>query len=144
MRTKDFLFEIGVEEIPAGYIKNALEKMNSYFVSQLQEAKLSYNSITLYTTPRRFVIKILELQAVQDDEVIEKLGPSKIISFDSEGNLTSAALGFLKGTGAREEDLFFKKTPKGEKIAVIAKNKGKKAEVILKKIVFEVMKKISF
>jgi glycyl-tRNA synthetase beta chain len=144
MRTKDFLFEIGVEEIPAGYIKNALEKMNSYFVSQLQEAKLSYNSITLYTTPRRLVIKILELQVVQDDEVIEKLGPSKIISFDSEGNLTSAALGFLKGTGAREEDLFFKKTPKGEKIAVIAKNKGKKAEMILRKIVSEVMKKISF
>ena len=47
MRTKNFLFEIGVEEIPAGYIKNALEKMNSYFVSQLQEAELSYNSIIL-------------------------------------------------------------------------------------------------
>ncbi|MCK4654396.1 MAG: glycine--tRNA ligase subunit beta [Candidatus Cloacimonetes bacterium] len=144
MLTKDFLFEIGVEEIPAGYIAGAINKLVSYFESSLKEAKLDFDKIIPYSTPRRLAIKITGLQTVQKNEIIEKIGPTKSASYDEKGNLTKAVLGFLKGANATEKDICIKSTPKGDKIAVKKEIKGKKAEEILTQIIKEVIHKIPF
>ena len=144
MPTKDFLFELGVEEIPAGYISAAIKKMSDHFANNLKEAKLSYTEIIQYTTPRRFAIKITNLQIAQSDEIIERIGPAKIVAYDTEGNLSKAALGFLRGAGALPEDIFIKDTPKGEKIAVKKEIEGKAAEEVLQQIILGVIPKINF
>jgi len=144
MLNKDFLFELGVEEIPAGYIAAAIVKMSNHFASQLHEAKISYKEIIHFSTPRRFAIKITELQTEQSDEVIERIGPARMAAYDAEGNLSKAALGFLRGAGAEPEDMFIKETPKGDKIAVKKEIKGKKTEEILQQIILDVIPKINF
>jgi glycyl-tRNA synthetase beta chain len=144
MSNKDFLFELGLEEIPAGYIAATIKKLSDHFANQLQEAKLAYKEIVQYSTPRRFAIKILDLQTEQSDEIIERIGPAKMAAYDAEGNLSKAALGFLRGAGADAKDLFIKETPKGEKIAVKKEIKGKTAEEILQQIILDVIPKINF
>ena len=140
MQTKDFLFEIGAEEIPAGYISAAVNKLRSYFASKLKEAKLSYEKISTFSTPRRLAIKIIDLQTKQEDEVIEKIGPVKKIAFDKNGNLTKAGLGFLNGVD--EKEIFFKQTKKGEKIALKIQKQGKDAKLILPEFIKDVIKEI--
>ncbi|RLC58813.1 MAG: glycine--tRNA ligase subunit beta [Candidatus Cloacimonadota bacterium] len=144
MSNKDFLFELGLEEIPAGYIAAAIKKLSDYFANQLKDAKLAYKEMIQYSTPRRFAIKIIGLQTEQNDEIIERIGPAKMAAYDTEGNLSKAALGFLRGAGAEAEDLFIKETPKGEKIAVKKEIKGKTAEEILQQIIIDVIPKINF
>ncbi len=144
MQRKNLLFEIGMEEIPAGYIAGAINKLVSYFESGLKEAKLEFEEIIPFSTPRRLTIKITSLQTQQQDEIIEKVGPAKTVSYDEKGNLTKAALGFLKGAGAAEKDIFIKTTPKGEKIAVKKEFKGKETTEILAQIIKDVIPKIPF
>jgi glycyl-tRNA synthetase beta chain len=144
MPKKDFLFEMGVEEIPAGYIAGAIDKLISFFESSLKEAKLDHKEIIKYSTPRRLAIKIPGLQTVQKNEIIEKIGPAKAVSYDEKGNLTKAALGFLKGAGATPKDIHIKSTPKGDKIAVKKENKGKETTEILTQIIKDVILKIPF
>ena len=142
MQTKDFLFEIGTEEIPAGYISAAVNKLRSYFASRLDEAKLSYEKISTFSTPRRLAIKIIDLHTKQEDEVIEKIGPAKNIAYDENGNLTKAAMGFLNGVD--EKQINYIQTPKGEKIALKIQKQGKDTKLILAEFIKDVIKEIPF
>lgn len=144
MPKKNFLFEIGVEEIPAGYIAGAVNKLISFFESSLKEAKLDFDKIIPFSTPRRLAIKIISLQSQQEDEIVEKVGPAKAVAYDSDGKLTKAALGFLKGAGATEKDIFIKSTTKGDKIAVKKEIKGRETTEILAQIIRDIIPKIPF
>ena len=88
MIKKDFLLEIGVEEIPASYIAGAMNTIEKYFIELLSDEKLTYEKVELFSTPRRFAIRITEIQAKQADETIERVGPTKEIAYDADGNLT--------------------------------------------------------
>jgi len=144
MSTKDFLFELGVEEIPAGYIAAAVNKIEEHFKKGLAAKKLSFSNLKTYSSPRRFAIKISELQTKQNDEIIERIGPAKAAAYDVDGNLTKAALGFLRGAKAEAEDIFFVDSPKGEKIAVKKEISGLETSEILKQFINEILGNLSF
>ncbi len=144
MPTDDFLFELGVEEIPAGYIADAVRKIRQHFETRLTEAKLSYSHIKMFSTPRRFAIKICDLQLQQKDEVIERIGPARDVAYDADGNLTKAALGFLRGADAKPQDIHFVDSAKGEKIAVNREVPGKQTKDILPQIILESIPKLNF
>jgi glycyl-tRNA synthetase beta chain len=144
METRDFLLEIGVEEIPAGYIGAALQKLHSGFTALLSEAKLSYTHIDTFSTPRRLALVIKDLQCKQADEVIERVGPTTAMAWDAEGNLTRAAQGFLRGAGATADDIFTIASPKGEKIAVRLQRSGKETEQLIPQFVESAVAGIAF
>jgi len=144
MDKKDFLFELGVEEIPAAYIAGAIKTIKDHFESNLKKANLDYNELQIFSTPRRFAIKILSLQTQQKDEIIERTGPTKEMAYDIDGNLTNAALGFLHGAGAEQKDIIIKQTPKGDKIAIRKEIEGKSATLILKNLTIESIAEIQF
>lgn len=144
MNKKHFLFELGTEEIPAGYIGNAIQKFEELITQSLSENKLSYEQILTYTTPRRMAILVKDLQTQQADEVIEKTGPAKKIAMDDNGQLTKPGLGFVQGAKARPEDVFIKETPKGEYIAVKVEIKGKSVQDLLPEMLKNAIDKIYF
>ncbi len=144
MDKKDFLFELGVEEIPAAYIAGAIKTIKDHFETNLKKANLDYNELQIFSTPRRFAIKILSLQTQQKDEIIERTGPTKEMAYDIDGNLTNAALGFLRGAGAEQKDIIIKQTPKGDKIAIRKEIEGKSATLILKNLTIESIAEIQF
>ena len=144
MDKKDFLFELGVEEIPAAYIAGAIKTIKDHFESNLKKANLDYNELQIFSTPRRFAIKILSLQTQQKDEIIERTGLTKEMAYDIDGNLTNAALGFLRGAGAEQKDIIIKQTPKGDKIAIRKEIEGKSATLILKDLTMDSVAEIQF
>lgn len=144
MDKKDFLFELGVEEIPAAYIAGAIKTIKAHFETNLTKANLEYNELQVFSTPRRFAIKILSLQTQQKDEFIERTGPTKEMAYNSDGKLTKAALGFLRGAGANEKDIIIKQTSKGDKIAIKKEIKGKPSTSILINLIKDVIAEIKF
>jgi glycyl-tRNA synthetase beta chain len=144
MHRKDMLIELGVEEIPAGYIKPAMEKFCKSISESLSKAGLGYKEIEQYSTPRRFGLRILQLESEQQDEVIERVGPAVKIAYDADGNLTKAAMGFVRGAGASEQDIYKVASPKGDKIAVRLEKKGKTTVELLPTIIKSAVESITF
>ena len=139
-----YLFEIGVEEIPASYIEPAMQKMVGYFSDELHKANIKLENIKQFSTPRRFAILISGLPAKQKDQIKEIKGPPKQIAYDDKGNLSKAGKGFLKSKGLEESDLEFVKTNKGLYLTATQKIPGKATEEILKQISLEVINDIAF
>ncbi|MBI9030516.1 glycine--tRNA ligase subunit beta [bacterium] len=131
MLTKDFLFELGVEEIPAGYIANIEKSIINRFENELKQAKLNYTQLASYTTPKRFAILVTDLEVEQQDEVVEKMGPATRIALAEDGSLTKAGQGFLRGAGCTEAESYIKETPKGSYIACKKEIKGKHVSQII-------------
>lgn len=131
MITKDFLFELSVEEIPAGYIANIEKNIINRFEDELKQAKLQYASLASYTTPRRFAILITNLEIEQKDDLLEKMGPATRIALKEDGSLSKAGEGFLKGAGCTKENSFVMQTPKGEYLACKKEIKGLPATEII-------------
>ncbi|MBN2461792.1 MAG: glycine--tRNA ligase subunit beta [Candidatus Cloacimonetes bacterium] len=144
MKSDDFLFEVGIEEIPAGYISNAAAKLQEGFRSYLQENKLEFEDFVKFSTPRRLAILITGLQTRQQDEVVEKVGPLKSLSYTADNQLTRAAAGFLQNAGGCREDIYLVPSSRGEKIAVKVKKKGREATEILQEGILNILKSLPF
>ena len=102
---KDLLFEIGAEEIPAGFMPNILGQLKQLAETKLNDAHLPFESIATYGTPRRLAL-ILKGLGDTSAEISERhKGPSASIAYDAEGNATKAAIGFARGKGLDVADL---------------------------------------
>ncbi len=102
---KDFLLEIGTEEIPAKFTPGALKQLEEQTKSRLTELRVRFTSIATYATPRRLAVLVSGLVEKQDDLKAEIKGPAVKAAYDSGGAPTKAALGFAKGQGVEVEDL---------------------------------------
>ncbi len=111
---KDFLLEIGCEEIPAGYLPPAENQLRSLIESGLKESRICFGSICSFSTPVRIVVHVKEIAARQEAQREKISGPSKEAAFDKDGRPTQACLGFLKSKGAQIRDIKIETTPKGE------------------------------
>src|SRR5699024_2346925 len=101
--THNFLFEIGMEELPSRVILSVEKQFKENIKSFLEEVDLSYDTIEIFTTPRRIAAIIKGLPDKQADKFETVKGPSKKIALDDEGNWSKAAIGFSKGQGRSEE-----------------------------------------
>ena len=112
--SNELLFEIGTEEIPAGFLSKAIGDMEDIIHTSLTEKRIPFAGIKCMATPRRLVLYIAEIAREQEDQTIEKMGPTKKAAFDENGNPTKAALGFARGQGMEIADLEIIVTEKGE------------------------------
>lgn len=112
--SNELLFEIGTEEIPAGFLSKAVIDMEDIIRKMLTEKRIAYHGIRCLATPRRLVLTIAELAGRQEDQTIEKLGPAKKAAFDENGQPTKAAAGFARGQGLDVSQLETITTEKGE------------------------------
>ena len=112
--TSELLFEIGTEEIPAGFLSKAVGDMEDIIHKSLTEKMIPFSGIKCMATPRRLVLYIDDVAQKQEDQTIEKLGPAKKAAFDDNGHPTKAALGFAKGQGMEVSQLETIVTDKGE------------------------------
>lgn len=105
---KDYLLEIGVEELPARYINRAIDQVEEDFKKILEENKLSYSQIIKYSTPRRLSVLVKDLEADLADSVVELKGPSAKIAYDEDGNPSKALQGFMRSQGFTDADIEIK------------------------------------
>ena len=99
MANKTLAFEIGTEELPAFDLHAATLKLGGLMEEALSGARISFEEVSVFTTPRRLITIVSGLPESTEESVEEFRGPSVKIAFDEEGNPTKAALGFARGKG---------------------------------------------
>jgi glycyl-tRNA synthetase beta chain len=122
---KEFILEIGTEEIPSRFISPALDKMKVLFTALLASGRVeSRGELKAFGTPRRLVLYAPDLDERQADVSKEVVGPPKKVAFDAEGKPTKAALVFAEKNSISVSALTTKTTEKGEYLVARIDEKG--------------------
>ena len=98
MKTHDFLLELGTEELPPKLLLKLSNSLKDNLSLELQKLNIGLDTIKEFATPRRLAISISALQSKQQDQIIEKKGPST-------QSPEMAINGFAKSCGVGVTDL---------------------------------------
>jgi glycyl-tRNA synthetase beta chain len=128
----DFLFEIGMDEIPARMIAQAEAELGRRVHDLLHRERLlaADGKVTTYSTPRRLAVVVEGVLPGQADTEEQMTGPSWKIAF-KDGEPTGAAQAFAKKAGVAVTALEKVTTPKGEYVGVTVKRPGHTSTEIL-------------
>jgi glycyl-tRNA synthetase beta chain len=128
----EFLFEIGLEEIPARMIAGAQAELEKRVVAMLERERLVTLGVAAksFSTPRRLAVWVGDVAARQEDVSEEMLGPATKIAY-KDGVATPAAVAFAKKAGVAVEDLKTVTTPKGEYLAATSVKTGRGATEVI-------------
>ncbi len=102
---RDFLFEIGSEEMPSAPLQKAIAQFNKLVVSGLKDSGLSFGEVKILSTPRRLTAYVKDVAEATEEISEVKRGPKAEIAFDAEGNPTKAAEGFARKCGVSADVL---------------------------------------
>lgn len=131
----DFLVEIGTEELPPKALRRLELAFASSIEKQLTEARLKYDGLQSFATPRRLAVLVRDLETKQPNQAIERRGPPVKIAFDDRGAPTQAAEKFASGNGVRVADLDRLATKKGDYLLFKGEEAGKAIQELLPEIV---------
>ncbi|HEX2621434.1 MAG TPA: glycine--tRNA ligase subunit beta [Phototrophicaceae bacterium] len=127
----DVLVEIGVEELPAQDVDDAITQVETLAVALFDELRLAHQGLEVTCTPRRIVILAKQVAPVQPDlETIEK-GPPASRAFDADGKPTKAAEGFAKSRGLNVSDLTVTEVDGGQYVMAKVLRLGRPATEVL-------------
>jgi glycyl-tRNA synthetase beta chain len=131
----DFLFEIGLEEIPARMIAGAQAELLRRVVGMLERERLVAAGVEAesYSTPRRLAVLVRGVALKQEDLSEEVLGPAVKIAFPKgkDAEPGPAAVAFARKSGVDVAALKIVETPKGEYIAASSVKPGKSAAEVI-------------
>ena len=102
---RDFLFEIGTEELPPKALRGLSQALEAEFRSLFAKAGLDHGELRSFATPRRLALLARDLAGKQPDRQIERFGPAVTAAWDADGAPTAAALGFARSCGVAVEEL---------------------------------------
>jgi glycyl-tRNA synthetase beta chain len=128
---KEFLIELGTEELPPKQLRTLAEAFAANFEAELKAADLAHEGIKWFATPRRLALKVANLAEGQADKVVEKRGPAIAVAFDADGKPTKAAEGWARGNGITVEQADRLKTDQGEWLLYKQEVKGQEAKAVV-------------
>lgn len=141
---RDFLLELGFEELPARFVDGALDALAQAIKKGLKKERLDHGEVLLFSTPRRLAVLIRDLQPGQDDLVMEVKGPPKNIAYDEQGRLTRAGQGFLRSQGATAEAIFIKQFQGSDYVYLKKEVLGKTTATIIKPLLEDTIVNLHF
>ena len=101
----DYLLEVGVEELPAGFVPEALDRLCQLLKAELEANSIEFSEIASYATPRRLAALVKNISKMQKTTEKTVKGPPVKSSFDEKGKPLGAALGFAQKNGLTVEEL---------------------------------------
>jgi glycyl-tRNA synthetase beta chain len=154
--TLPLLLEVGCEEIPARFLRDAEKGLGERVHAVLKGARLLPTidassepevgavpdqigtgreaPLQTYSTPRRLVVYVPALLVQQPNRVDEIFGPPVKVAIDAEGKYTRAAESFAQKNSARVAELTRTTTPKGEYLSLRKTAQGRPAHELLPQI----------
>ncbi|WP_047486633.1 glycine--tRNA ligase subunit beta [Terriglobus sp. TAA 43] len=136
----EFLFEIGLEEVPARMLPGAEAELTKRVSDLLTRERLVEEgfSVESYSTPRRLAVWVKGVIAQQADAEEELVGPPVKAAY-KDGQPTKAAEAFAEKAGIPVDQLRTITNAKGEYLAATAKRAGKSfSEVVLAELPKEI------
>ena len=103
--TKDFLLEIGTEEMPSAPLMNASGQLGKLVAAGLDEAGLPHGEVRVISSPRRLAALVSDVATATDEVHEVRRGPAASIAFDESGEPTKAAAGFARKCGIDASEL---------------------------------------
>ncbi|MCP5325918.1 MAG: glycine--tRNA ligase subunit beta [Oceanospirillaceae bacterium] len=113
---RDFLVEIGTEELPPKALKKLAEAFQEGIESFLKDKELSFAGSVWYAAPRRLALRINGLAEQGAESKMEKFGPYVNVAFDANGNPSKAAEGFAKANNITMAEVGRTTDAKGERL----------------------------
>jgi len=141
---KDLLLEIGLEEVPARFVRDAMEQLQQKYEKWLQEQRIAFEGIKAYATPRRLALVVSGVAEKQADIEEEAKGPSRKIAQDENGNWSKAALGFARSQGVEPEALYFQELAGVEYVYAKKSSIGVETQSLLSQGFVDVITSMSF
>ena len=96
---RDFLFEIGTEELPPKALLGLQQALVASLGAGLDKAGLAHGELSGFATPRRLAVWVKGLAPAQPEQQIRRKGPPLTAAFDAQGQPTRAALAFAESCG---------------------------------------------
>jgi len=115
--SRDFLFELGTEELPSGAVLPLAEALAERITTGLANARLKHGLVRAFSTPRRLGVLIHDMQIEQASHTVERLGPREDASLQADGTPSKALLGFARSCNITVDELVVIDTPKGSRFA---------------------------
>lgn len=131
--TKSLLLEIGLEELPAQYVRTSSEQLATRVEEFFKQENLSFESVEAFATPRRLAVRVNGLEEEQEDRVEIFKGPSLAIA-KKDGAWTKAAEGFVRGKGLTTDDIYVETIKDVEYIHVKQLLQGISTKEVVKKL----------
>ena len=131
--TKSLLLEIGLEELPAQYVRTSSEQLATRVEDFFKQENLAFESVEAFATPRRLAVRVNGLEEEQKDRVEIFKGPSLAIA-QKDGAWTKAAEGFVRGKGLTTDDIYVETIKDVEYIHVKQLLQGKSTKEVVKKL----------
>ncbi|OAB33945.1 glycine--tRNA ligase subunit beta [Paenibacillus glacialis] len=141
---KDLLFEIGLEEVPARFIRTAVEQLEERMVKWLEQSRISHGQVHAYATPRRLAVLVEGVAEKQEDIEEEVKGPSRKIAQDASGAWSKAALGFARSQGVEPEQFTFQELNGVEYIYATKSSLGVETSSILSEALLSILSSMTF
>ncbi|MCM8815782.1 MAG: glycine--tRNA ligase subunit beta, partial [Candidatus Omnitrophica bacterium] len=142
MKTENFLFEIGCEDLPVWAGKHFLARFKTLLINELNTQRVAARDIMSFFTHRRLVIFIKDLPCKTPGERMEITGPGYEIAFDENQKPTKAAVGFARAHGVTASSLRIKYV-KGKKVVYIVKRiPGSSISLVISKIIPSILRRI--
>jgi len=141
---KSLLIEIGLEEIPARFIRGAAEQLQQKLCKWLSDSRIAYSEVKAYGTPRRIAVIAQGVEDKQSDISEEAKGPSLKIARDEQGGWSKAALGFARSQGVDESDLYIREIANVEYVFARKSGIGTATAEILPRGLSELIQSMTF
>jgi glycyl-tRNA synthetase beta chain len=135
MAKRDFLFELGTEELPPKSLFTLARALADGVEKGLAAAAIAHGDLVWFATPRRLAVLAHGMSERQPDQEIKRQGPAVANAFDAEGQPTKAASGFAASCGVSVEALQQVDGPKGRVLMFVGTKKGEPTTALLPGIV---------
>lgn len=142
MSKRNFLVEIGTEELPPKALSKLAQAFENEIVSGLKKQQLGFSDVQRFATPRRLAVIVSELEERQADKQSQRFGPALKAAFDADGNPTPAALGFARSCGVDCKELDTAEKDGVEKLAFSSTEAGKNTVELLPEIINNALAKL--
>lgn len=135
MSKRDFLVEIGTEELPPKSLFALAQAFADGITKGLAASGVKHGEVEWFATPRRLAVRVGGLADHQPDQEIRRQGPAVANAFDASGQPTKAALGFAASCGVTIDHLQQVDGPKGKVLLFVGLKKGEPTTSLLPGIV---------
>ncbi|HEX5475066.1 MAG TPA: glycine--tRNA ligase subunit beta [Vicinamibacterales bacterium] len=142
---RELLIEIGVEELPAGWLPGLTVQFAEKLTAHLRALRLVPDvAVETFSTPRRLAACVGRMPERQEDLSETVTGPPVSAAIDGEGRPTPAALGFAKKQGVPFAELTRVETPKGSYLAAHRRQRGRSTVDVVPALMTAVLRDLAF